>query len=188
MLTLGRPMWSYLFNRFGISVTFSLLIDSAEETHLYSHTWLVAGHFLPPAFSSPLSSVNCFILVPLSSFSFCVTSTSASHTRWKQNCVPVVPLIASRPGTGCASWLQRCHFVCPPVAIGLEDNLASWFWSEKLFVHLWQAICFVCSQWCGEWDGSTWPSSTVSPLITSVGCIFTFTHLSGCENQYNALS
>lgn len=83
-----------------------------------------------------------------------------------------------------ASWLQRYHFVCPPVAIGLEYNLACWFWSEELSVHLWQAICFVCSQWRGEWNGCTWPSSTVSQLITSV-CfmitsvcfMFTFTYL-----------
>lgn len=107
------------------------------------------------SFFPPLHSILPCHHSTASSLSLCVsTSAAASHSRWEQSRVPTVPLLSPRPGMAYASWLWRCHFVCPPVAIGLEGNLACWFWSEEWSVHLWRAICFVCSPWHSEeWDG-----------------------------------
>lgn len=55
----------YLSHNFSISVTLSLVIESAEGTHIYPATLdLLQVIFSPSAFNSPLSSLNCFIPQP----------------------------------------------------------------------------------------------------------------------------
>lgn len=172
MVSLGSPTWSYLFNHFSISVTLSLVIESAEGTHIYPATLDLLQVIFPP----PHSILPCHHSTA-SSLSLCAsTSAAASHTRWEQSRVPTVPLFLSRPGMACASWLWRCHFMCPPVAIGLEGNLACWFWSEEWSVHLWRAIRF-CVQSMARW-GVGWSVHLSLPAglwsVTSECCLWTF--------------
>lgn len=154
---LSISRWARAARREAICLTISASLSPScwfdwvcrRDTHLPSHTWFVAGHFSPSAFNSPLSSLNCFIPQPVCVLLCCFQPRQMGAKPCAHCATDPV-----QPGMACASWLWRSHFVCPPVAIGLEGNLACWFWSEEWSVHLSHLLRVLCEEWDGQ---CTWP-------------------------------